>query len=101
VWSVLSFNFVLLPPRYTFAIADPENAVALFFFFVVAVIVSHLTALTRSQIAVAHARTKTTAALYAFSRKLAGIGTMDDLLWATAYQVSSMLDARTVLLLPD
>jgi len=101
VLSVLAFNFFLLPPIYTFAIADPENAVALFFFFIVAVIVSHLTAATRSQIAVARARAKTNAALYAFSRKLAGIGTLDDLLWATAYQVSSMLDARTVLLLPD
>ena len=101
VLSVLAFNFFLLPPIYTFTIADPENAVALFFFFIVAVIVSHLTAATRSQIAVARARAKTTAALYAFSRKLAGIGALDDLLWATAYQVSSMLDARTVLLLPD
>jgi len=101
VLSVLAFNFFLLPPIYTFAIADPENAVALFFFFIVAVIVSHLTAATRSQIAVARARAKTNAALYAFSRKLAGIGTLDDLLWATAYQVASMLDARTVLLLPD
>src|SRR5216684_740457 len=101
VLSVLAFNFFLLPPVYTFAIADPDNAVALFFFFIVAVIVSHLTAATRSQIAVARARAKTNAALYAFSRKLAGIGTLDDLLWATAYQVSSMLDARTVLLLPD
>src|SRR5258708_5471674 len=101
VLSVLAFNFFLWPPIYTFTIADPENAVALFFFFIVAVIVSHLTAATRSQIAVARARAKTNAALYAFSRKLAGIGTLDDLLWATAYQVSSMLDARTVLLLPD
>jgi two-component system, OmpR family, sensor histidine kinase KdpD len=101
VLSVLAFNFFLLPPIYTFAIADPENAVALFFFFIVAVIVSHLTAATRSQIAVARARAKTNAALYAFSRKLAGIGALDDLVWATAYQVSSMLDARTVLLLPD
>jgi len=101
VLSVLAFNFFLLPPIYTFAIADPENAVALFFFLIVPVIVSNLTAATRSQIAVARARAKTNAALYAFSRKLAGIGTLDDLLWATAYQVSSMLDARTVLLLPD
>jgi two-component system sensor histidine kinase KdpD len=101
VLSVLAFNFFLVPPIYTFAIADPDNAVALFFFFIVAVIVSHLTAATRSQIAVARARAKTNAALYAFSGKLAGIGTLDDLMWATAYQVSSMLDARTVLLLPD
>ena len=101
VLSVLAFNFFLVPPVYTFAIADPDNAVALFFFLVVAVIVSNLTALARSQIVIARARAKTTAALYAFSRKLAGIGTLDDLLWAIAYQVSSMLNVGTVVLMPD
>src|SRR5436190_1242748 len=30
VLSVPTFNFFLVPPVYTFAIADPENAVALF-----------------------------------------------------------------------
>jgi two-component system sensor histidine kinase KdpD len=39
--------------------------------------------------------------LYAFSRKLAGAGTLDDVLWATAYQIASMLNVRVVLLLPD
>ena len=101
VLSVLAFNFFLIPPIYTFTIADPDNAVALFVFFIVAVIVSNLTAAIRSQIVVARARARATAALYAFSRKLAGIGVLDDLLWATAYQVSSMLKLHTVLLLPD
>ena len=101
VLSVLAFNFFLIPPIYTFTIADPDNAVALFVFFVVAVIVSHLTAAIRSQIVIARARACTTAALYAFSRKLAGIGALDDLLWAAAYQVSSMLKLHTVMLLPD
>ncbi|MBV8739074.1 MAG: sensor histidine kinase KdpD [Alphaproteobacteria bacterium] len=99
--SVLAYNFFFIPPLYTFTIADPENLVALFFFLVVAVIVSNLTAAARRQIVSARARAKTTAELYAFSRKLAGIGTLDDLLWATVYQVSSMLRVRTVLLLPE
>jgi two-component system sensor histidine kinase KdpD len=99
--SVLTFNFFFLPPLYTLTIADPENVVALFFFALVAVIVSNLTAATRTQMVSARARAKTTAELYAFSRKLAGIGLLDDLLWATAFQVSSMLKVSTVLLLPD
>lgn len=101
VLSVLAFNFFLLPPVYTFTIADTDNAVALFFFFIVAVIVSNLTAATRSQIVIARSRARTTAALYGFSRKVAGIGTLDDLLWATVHQVSSMLNVHTVLLLPN
>ncbi len=98
--SVLVYNFFFLPPLYTFTIADPENVVALFFFGLVAVVISNLTAATRRQIVSARVRAKTTGELYAFSRKLAAIGTLDDLLWATAYQVSSMLSVRTVLLLP-
>ncbi|MBV8120518.1 MAG: sensor histidine kinase KdpD [Alphaproteobacteria bacterium] len=101
VLSVLTYNFFFLPPLYTFTIADPENVVALIFFLLVAVIVSNLTAAARRQIVSARLRAKITAELYAFSRKLAGIGTLDDLLWATAYQVSSMLRVHTVLLLPE
>ena len=47
------------------------------------------------------ARARTTEALYAFSRKLAGVGTLDDVLWATAYQIALMLKVRVVLLLPE
>src|SRR5262249_59285069 len=35
------------------------------------------------------------------SRKLAGSGTLDDVLWATAYQIALMLKVRVVLLLPE
>src|SRR5260370_24366191 len=98
--SVLSYTFFFLPPLYTLTIGEPENVLALLFFLVVAVIVSNLTARTRTQVFTARSRAKTTAELYAFSRKVAGIGALDDLLWATAYQISSMLNVRTVLLMP-
>ena len=39
--------------------------------------------------------------LYVFSRKLTGVGTLDDVLWATAYQIALMLKVRVVLLLPE
>src|SRR5262249_32702439 len=46
-------------------------------------------------------RARATESLYAFSRKLAGVGTLDDVLWAMAYQIALMLKVRVVLLLPD
>jgi two-component system sensor histidine kinase KdpD len=46
-------------------------------------------------------RARTTESLYSFSRKLAGAGTLDDVLWATAYQTALMLKVRVVLLLPE
>lgn len=98
--SVLAFNFFFLSPIYTFTISDPENVVALFFFLVVALIASNLTASVRSQAVVARRRAKTTEDLYLFSRKLGGSASLDGLLWATASQVASMLRVRVVLFLP-
>ena len=99
--SVLAYNFFFLPPLYTFTIADPENVVALFFFTVVALIASNLAARVRAQAVAARERARITEELYLFSRKLAGIATLDDLLWATAHQIALMLKVRVVLLLPE
>jgi two-component system sensor histidine kinase KdpD len=101
VASALAFNFFFLPPRYTLTISDPESVIALGFFMVVAVIASNLTATVQRQAAAARQRARTTEDLYLFSRKLAGTGTLDDVLWATAFQLASMLKVRIVLLLPE
>jgi two-component system sensor histidine kinase KdpD len=98
--SMLAYDFFFLPPVYTFTIAEPENVVALFFFVVAALIAGNLASGIRAQAVAARARARTTEELYRFSRKLAGTIDMDDLLWATAYQVAAMLKVRVVLLLP-
>jgi two-component system sensor histidine kinase KdpD len=99
--SALAYNFFFLPPIYTFTIADPANIVAFGFFTVVAIIVSGVAARGRTLGFAAMERARTTESLYAFSRKLAGTATLDDVLWATAYQTALMLKVRVVLLLPE
>ncbi|HEY2111703.1 MAG TPA: sensor histidine kinase KdpD, partial [Dongiaceae bacterium] len=99
--STLAYNFFFLPPLYTFTISDPQNVVALFFFAVVALIASNLTARMRSQALAARQRAKTNEDLYLFSRKLGGAVTLDDLLWATSYQIALMLKVTVVILLPE
>ena len=98
--STLAYNFFFLPPLYTFTIIDPANILALIFFTIVAVLTSNLTARTRRQIVVAQSQIKTTSELNSFSRKLAGINDLDDLLWAAAFQIASMLRLRVVFLFP-
>jgi two-component system sensor histidine kinase KdpD len=98
--SVLAYNFFFLQPLYTFVIEDPENIVAMFFFLVTALLASNLAARMRSQTLAAQTRSRVTSSLYQFSRKLAATAQLDDLLWATAYQIASLLDVRVVLLLP-
>jgi two-component system, OmpR family, sensor histidine kinase KdpD len=101
VVSAFCYNFFFLPPIYTLTIADPHNIAAFALFTVVAVIVSHVAARGRVQAITAQARVRTVESLYSFSRKLAGAGTLDDVLWATAFQTAMMLRVRAVLLLPD
>ncbi len=101
VAGALSFNFFFLEPRYTFTVQDPESLVALFFYLGVAVVASNLTAAVQRQAAAARQRARTTEDLYLFSKKLAGTGTLDDVLWATAFQIASMLKVRVVILLPE
>jgi two-component system, OmpR family, sensor histidine kinase KdpD len=99
--SALCYNFFFLPPIYTFTIADPHNIAAFALFTLVAVIVSNVAARARTQAMSAQARVRTVESLHSFSRKLAGAGTLDDVLWATAYQTALMLKVRVVLLLPE
>lgn len=99
--SALVYNYFFIPPLHTLTIGDPENAIALFFFVVVAVVTGNLTARIRAQAIGASQRARTMEELYTFSRKLAGSVALDDLLWATAYQIASMLKVRVVLLLPE
>jgi two-component system, OmpR family, sensor histidine kinase KdpD len=99
--STVAYNFFFLEPLYTLDIENPQNVVSLIFLLLVAVIASQLAAQSRAQAEAARRQAASTAALYGFSRKIAGIGNMDDLLWAVAHQTALMLKAHVVLLLPQ
>jgi two-component system sensor histidine kinase KdpD len=101
VAASLGYNFFFMDPLYTFTIADPTNVAAFVFFILMAVLISNVAARVRMQAVAAVGRARTTESLYAFSRKLAGVGTLDDVLWAIAYQTALMLKVRVVLLLPE
>jgi two-component system, OmpR family, sensor histidine kinase KdpD len=101
VGSAFCYNFFFLPPIYTLTIADPHNIAAFALFTIVAVVVSHVAARGRLQAVTAQTRVRNVESLYSFSRKLAGAGTLDDVLWATAFQTAMMLSVRVVLLLPE
>lgn len=101
VTSVLAYNFFFLPPLYTFSVSKPAHMLALVFFLVAALLASNLAGRVRDQAVTARLRARTTEALYAFSRKVAGVATLDDLLWAAAFQIASMLKLNVVLLLPE
>ncbi len=101
VLSMICYQFFLLEPINNTSLSDFKNFTALAFFFFTAFVVSNLTAKVRAQAYTARNRAATTEALYAFSKKLAGIVSLDDLLWAAAYQIAHSLKTDVVIGLPD
>ncbi|WP_374383777.1 DUF4118 domain-containing protein [Dongia sp.] len=101
ILSTLAYNYFFLDPIHTFTVADPSNVIALFFFLIVAILTSNLTAKVQAEARASRQRAASTAALYNFSRKVAAIGEMDDLLWAVAHQIALMLRVHVILLLPE
>lgn len=99
--SALAYNFFFTDPYHTLYINRPSEFISVLFFAIVAVIVSNVAARARTQTVAAKARARATESLYSFSRKLAGAGVLEDVLWATAYQMASMLKVRVVILLPE
>ena len=99
--SVMAYNFFFLPPLYTFTIADPNNLVSFGVLLLVAITTGNLTSRVRVQADLAAARAEIASELYRFTGKLAGIARLDDILWAAAFQISSMLKTNIVILLPD
>lgn len=99
--SVLCFNFFFLPPLYEFTISDPANVVALFFFMFVAIAASALAVRTRTQTEQVRREARTTADLYAFSRKIAGVIDLYDLLWTVVTHLARLLNAEVVILMPE
>jgi two-component system sensor histidine kinase KdpD len=99
--STFCYSFFFAEPLYTVNIADPSQVLALVFFCIAGALTSTLTSRERLHALIAGEQAKTTAELFAFSRKLAGIRKLDTLLAATAAQVANMLKVDAMLLLPD
>ena len=99
--AALCYNFFFTDPFYTFTISNASDILAVVLFAIVAIVVSNVAGRARLQHVATMARARTTESLYAFSRKLAGAGTLDEVLWATAHQIAAMLKVHVVLLLPD
>jgi two-component system sensor histidine kinase KdpD len=99
--SVMAYNFFFLPPLYTFTIADPNNWLSFAVLLLVAITAANLTARVRAQANLAATRAQIAGELYQFTGKLAAIAQLDDILWAAAYQIASMLRMNVVILLPE
>src|SRR5882762_10176785 len=101
VVAMLTFNYLFLPPVGNFAIADPQNWVALGAFLVTSIMGSQLSARIRKEVDEAHSRRREIERLYKFSQKLLGEGNVIQLMNAIPnYIVESFEAGAAELFLP-
>jgi two-component system sensor histidine kinase KdpD len=96
VAAMLAFNFFLLPPFHTLAIADPQNWVALFVFVVVSVIGSQLSAAVRDRASEAEARKQEVTRLFDLSRDILLITHSDRAIGEVARCVARRFELETI-----
>ena len=100
VVSLFLYDFFFLPPVYTFTITHAEDVLSLLVFLIVAVLTSDLTARIGAQAESARQREARTAALYAFSREIAGAAGVEDLGAIVARHLADEFQGQAVVLLP-
>lgn len=101
VVSALSWNFLFMPPLFTFVLAKFEDGMLFATYFVVAMIAGQLTARIRAQERNERIREERAMALFHLTRTLAEARTLNDAVSAALRQVDRLFDAKTVLLLHD
>lgn len=99
VLSALTWNYLFIPPRFTFYIGKVEDATLFVTYFIVAVIAGQLTARIRAQSRHERQREQRALALFDLTRALAEARTLDDAVFAALRQIDEHFDAHTALLL--
>ncbi|MDB5493257.1 MAG: hypothetical protein JWP86_594 [Phenylobacterium sp.] len=100
VAGVVAYNFFLIPPLYTFRVADPANAWALVLLLIAAAIVSAVAAQSRRRALAAVAAAGQAAALEVLARDLAGAADRNRIVTAGAEALHRLFQAPAVILSP-
>ncbi|MDR3591740.1 MAG: sensor histidine kinase KdpD [Negativicutes bacterium] len=101
VCGVLAFDFLFVPPVFTFTVEDIRFVWSFVTFLVVAFIIGGRTELLRYEAATARLREKNTRALFEFSREIVAVIDMDTIAMELAEQAANALGRPVSVLLPD
>jgi len=101
VVSALSWDFLFIPPLFTFTIAKLEDRLMFGTYFVVAVVSGHLTARIRDQERNERMREDRSTALFHLTQALSNARTLDDAVFAALRQADAHFGGQSALLLDD
>ncbi len=101
VLSAATWNFLFIPPRFTFHISRVEDATLFVAYFAVAIIVGQLTARIRAQGRHERLREERATALFDLTRALAEARDLDGAVFAALRQIDGLFGVTSALLLAE
>jgi two-component system sensor histidine kinase KdpD len=99
--SVAAFDFLFIPPYFSFAVSDVQYLLTFPVMLIVALLISGLTARTRQQADAARQRERRTSVLYAMSRDLATHRLVANLTREATRHLRDVFESQVAVLLPD
>lgn len=99
--SAFLWDYLFIPPRFTFYISRPEDVLMLAIFFVVALVTGQLTSRIRRQERNERKREQRAQALYRLSRSISSSPTIQTLIAASLGEIQSVLDADACITLSN
>ena len=99
VLSVLTVDFLFVPPRLTLAVSDTQYLLTFAVMLLVALLISTLTVRIREQAEIARQRERRARALYSLSRELASTRDLNGMVAAVRRHVEELFDGETAVFL--
>ncbi|MDX2186420.1 MAG: sensor histidine kinase KdpD [Opitutaceae bacterium] len=99
VLSAVTWNYLFIPPRFTFHIQKVEDGLLFVTYFVVALVAGQLTARIRAQAVAERRREGRATALFNLTRSLAEAKTLDEAVFSAVRQAETLFSAKIALLL--
>ena len=101
ILGVLGFDFLFVPPFFTFVVSDTEYILTFIALLGVGLVISQLTARVRDQAEVAQRREAETNTLYELGRDLSIAEGLDEVIEAITKSVSQTFGRDVIILLPE
>jgi two-component system sensor histidine kinase KdpD len=99
--SVATFDFFIVPPRFSFAVSDVQYLLTFLVMLIVALVIGNLTAGLRYQARVASSREERSRAVSEFARELSGLLETPQVVEVATRIIESQFRTRAVILVPD
>lgn len=99
--GALSWDFLFIPPRFTFSISNLEDSLLVMMFFLVAAVTGILSARIRKRESIIRQREQRTSALYGLTKDLSSAHSQDEVVTAAVLNIKKYFGADVAVLMGD